>query len=185
MSLTEDIINETLSKSFIKRRKAEISNKNLSTSTPPENTEEHNGVYVSDSAYNVSSSPNIEYILQQKNQLINKWRSVSFLPEVDEAIEEIENEVLVFEEDNSLPFELNMEEIEMSENLKEKINEKFEKIVDLLKFNLNGKQIFRQFYDVQFLRVMPGPNPVTPASWKGCLNYENITSRSFVCQADL
>jgi len=46
-------------------------------------------------------------------------------------------------------------------------------------------QIFRQYHDVEFYRVMPGPNPVTPISWKGCLNYKNITDRQFVSYSDL
>jgi hypothetical protein len=45
--------------------------------------------------------------------------------------------------------------------------------------------IFRQFHDVQFYRVMPGKNPVTPIAWKGCLNYENITYKRFISYADL
>jgi len=45
--------------------------------------------------------------------------------------------------------------------------------------------IFRQYYDVEFIRVMPGPNPVTPLSWKGCLNFRNVTYRDFVSYADL
>jgi len=46
-------------------------------------------------------------------------------------------------------------------------------------------QIFRRFHDVHFYRVMPGPNPVTPENWKGCLNYQNITYRQFISYADL
>ncbi len=46
-------------------------------------------------------------------------------------------------------------------------------------------QIFKQFHDTKFYRAMPGPNPVTPLAWKGCLNYENVTFRRFISYADL
>jgi hypothetical protein len=44
-------------------------------------------------------------------------------------------------------------------------------------------EIFRAYDDVDFVRL--NPYGETPAAWKGCLNYREITYRQFVYEADL
>ena len=79
------------------------------------------------------------------NEMIRKWREMALLPEVDEALSEIVDEAIVYEEDN-LPIELDLEEIEMSDKIKDKMIESFEKIMYMLDFNSKGDDLFRQWY---------------------------------------
>jgi hypothetical protein len=78
-------------------------------------------------------------------QQIRQYRSVSIHPEVDEAIENITNEAITASEDES-SVELILDKTELSENVKKKIQEEFDGIVGMLKFNEHGHDIFRRWY---------------------------------------
>lgn len=78
-------------------------------------------------------------------QLINQYRGAAMHPEVDDAIENIINEVITSSEEESL-VELNLDNVELSDNVKKKIIEEFEHIVGLLNFNEFGYDIFRRWY---------------------------------------
>lgn len=79
------------------------------------------------------------------NDMVRKWRQSSILPEIDEAITEISTESIVFDEIDD-PISINLDDIELSENIKDKIRESFKKILYLLDFNEKGDELFRQWY---------------------------------------
>ena len=86
------------------------------------------------------------YDLEHK-QSINKYRYMSTLPEVDAAIEEIVNEAIVLDDKDEDIVKIDFKDDEVSENLKEIINQEFEYIRDiLLDFRVNGSRLFRQWY---------------------------------------
>ena len=67
------------------------------------------------------------------------------LPEIDEAITEISSEAIVYDEiDDAI--DINLDDLEMSEAIKEKIRESFKKIMYLLAFGEKGDELFRQWY---------------------------------------
>lgn len=76
--------------------------------------------------------------------LIKVYRNMSIYGEVDDAIQEIVDETIVTE--NSEPISLNLDQVDLSDSLKKKINEEFQNILRLMNFNRNGKSIFRQWY---------------------------------------
>jgi hypothetical protein len=77
--------------------------------------------------------------------MIRKWREASILPEVDEALNEISSEAIVFDEIDPV-VDINMDDIELTENIKSKIRESWDKILYLLDFNEKGEELFRQWY---------------------------------------
>lgn len=77
--------------------------------------------------------------------LILRYRDISLLPEIDAAIEDIVAEAVVSDED-SAPVELITEDIDLPENVKKKIREEFENVVEMLNFNWYGHDIFRRWY---------------------------------------
>ena len=79
------------------------------------------------------------------NDMVRKWRQSSMLPEIDEAITEISSEAIVYEEIEEV-IDINLDDLEMSESIKEKIRESFKKILYLLDFNEKGDELFRQWY---------------------------------------
>ena len=78
-------------------------------------------------------------------ELIYKYRDISTQPECDAAIEDIMNEAIVGDHDDS-PVRLVMDEVKASDKIKDIIQEEFEKILSLYNFNSYGHDIFRRWY---------------------------------------
>lgn len=76
--------------------------------------------------------------------LIQKYRGVAMHPEVDAAIEDIVNESV--SGGDELSVSLQMDKVELSKGIKNKITEEFDDILYMLKFNDLGHDIFRKWY---------------------------------------
>ena len=79
------------------------------------------------------------------SEAVRRWRETALLPEVDEAISEITSEAIVYDENDDV-IALNLDDIELSEQIKTKMRDSFEKILYLLDFNERGDELFRQWY---------------------------------------
>jgi hypothetical protein len=77
--------------------------------------------------------------------LIMKYRDISSQPECDAAIEDIVNEAIVGDSDES-PVNLLLDELEISDKIKESIQHEFNEIKSLLGFNAYGHEIFKKWY---------------------------------------
>ena len=77
--------------------------------------------------------------------LIMKYRDISSQPECDAAIEDIINEAIVGAED-SAPVDIVLDELEVSDKIKETVKNEFDTILKLLNFNYNAHEIFRKWY---------------------------------------
>jgi hypothetical protein len=77
--------------------------------------------------------------------LLRRYREVAAFPEVDQAINDIVDEAIVFD-DEKFPVELDLEETKFPESIKKKFNAEFEEILHLLEFDTKGYDIFRQWY---------------------------------------
>ena len=77
--------------------------------------------------------------------LILKYRDVSSQPECDAAIEDIVNESIVGDHDEA-PINLVLDELEISDKLKEAVKHEFENVLKLLNFNQYAHDIFRKWY---------------------------------------
>lgn len=78
-------------------------------------------------------------------ELINKYRDLSFLPEVDHAIEEIINEMIVTSE-NTPVVSLVLDDLPHKEEFKNKIKSEFNYILNLLDFQNNAYDFCRRWY---------------------------------------
>ena len=83
--------------------------------------------------------------VRDENALIAKYRSLAMMPEVDQAIEDIVNESIVMDKDQK-PVKLDLEEVDLSDNIKKKIYSEYDGILRLLKFHKRGIDLFRQWY---------------------------------------
>jgi len=83
--------------------------------------------------------------IKTENQLINKYRNASLFPEVDQAIEDIINESIVMNDDRK-PIKLDLSNIDLSTNIKNKIYSEYDGILKLLEFHNKGYDIFRRWY---------------------------------------
>lgn len=78
-------------------------------------------------------------------ELIRKYRITAEQPECDMAIEDIVNEAIVSDDDQS-PIEVNLDSLNQPDKIKDAIREEFDNVVRLLNFNENGHDIFRRWY---------------------------------------
>ena len=77
--------------------------------------------------------------------LIMKYRDISAQPECDAAIEDIVNEAIVGDHDES-PVNLVLDELEISDKIKEAVKHEFDEVLKLLNFNQYAHDIFRKWY---------------------------------------
>ena len=77
--------------------------------------------------------------------LIFKYRDISSQPECDAAIEDIINESIVGDHDES-PVNIILDELEISDKIKDTIKFEFDELLKLLNFNAYAHDIYRKWY---------------------------------------
>lgn len=80
-----------------------------------------------------------------ENALIHQYRSMALYPEVDMALEDIITESIVFDTDGNA-VKINLDNVNLSDNIKSKVNNEFVNILKLLDFKNKGYDIFRRWY---------------------------------------
>ena len=66
-------------------------------------------------------------------------------PEVDSAIEDIVNEAVV-SDSNDTPVEIDLDNLNASDGIKKKVRQEFKYILDLLDFDKKAHEIYRNWY---------------------------------------
>ena len=106
-----------------------------------------------DGAIDLAGAPGAAYATYldmegaSKNEmdLINRYRQMSLYPEAELAIDDIVNEAIVADREES-PVSINLENINLSPDIKQKISENFHDIVKLLRFRDTGYDTFKRWY---------------------------------------
>ena len=78
-------------------------------------------------------------------ELVNRYRDMALQAEVEAAVDDIVNEAIVTSHEVP-PVRINLDNINVSDNIKEKIKTEFREIVRLLDFNKKGVDIFKRWY---------------------------------------
>jgi hypothetical protein len=78
-------------------------------------------------------------------ELIRRYRGMALHPEIDQAIEDIVNEAIV-SDTNDTPVNIELSNLDVSERVKEIIREEFKYLLSLLDFNNKCHEIFRKWY---------------------------------------
>ena len=87
----------------------------------------------------------IEGVARNEFDLIRRYRDMALHPEVDSAIDEIVNEAIVSDENQSA-VSIELSNLEVGEPIKRKIREEFDYIKKLLMFDKKAHEIFRNWY---------------------------------------
>lgn len=82
---------------------------------------------------------------KSESELISKYRDIAMYSDCDSAIEEICAEAISAEDDEEV-VKINLENVKLSEKIKNLINEEFEEIQHLLSFDSRAHDIFRRWY---------------------------------------
>ena len=86
----------------------------------------------------------IDGVYKSEYELIKRYREMALHPEVDSAIEDIINEAIVSDQNDS-PVEIDLENLPASAKLKELIREEFKKIKEIMDFDAKC-EILRNWY---------------------------------------
>ena len=77
--------------------------------------------------------------------MVKKYREMAMHPEVDEAIEDIIHEAIVADQNDS-PVQVNLDNLEVSDSVKNMIREEFDYVKNLLAFDSKAHEMFRRWY---------------------------------------
>jgi len=109
----------------------------------PQNKEDSSDYYVSSGFY--GQYVDIDGVFKSEFELIKRYREMALHPEVDSAIEDIINEAIVSDQNDS-PVEIDLENLPASEKLKELIREEFKSIKEIMDFDTKCHEILRNWY---------------------------------------
>ncbi len=87
----------------------------------------------------------IEGIYRTEFDLIKRYREMALHPECDSAIEDIIQEAIVSDTNDS-PVEIELSNLNASDGIKNKIREEFKAVKDLLDFDKKAHEIYRNWY---------------------------------------
>ena len=109
----------------------------------PPNNEDGNDHYMSSGFF--GSYVDMEGIYRTEYDMIKRYRELALQPEADSAIEDIVNEAIV-SDTNDTPVQINLDNLNASDGIKDKVRKEFKHIVDLLDFDKKAHEIYRNWY---------------------------------------
>lgn len=92
------------------------------------------------------SYSNMVESLQTERELLMQFRRMSTCPEVNNAIQEIVNDAIVYPRSEKYPVKLDLELVDMTDKIKDKITDAFDYILSLLEFDKKAHTWFRTWY---------------------------------------
>ena len=87
----------------------------------------------------------LEGTIKTENDLIRRYRQVAQYSDCDSAIEDIVNEAITATQDES-PIDIVLDDVELSEGIKNKIRDEFTNVLKLYHFGSKGHDMFRSWY---------------------------------------
>jgi hypothetical protein len=87
----------------------------------------------------------IEGVYKTEFDMIKRYREMALHPEVDSAIEDIVNEAIVSDTNDS-PIQIELSNLNASDGIKRRIREEFKYILELLDFDKKSHEIYRNWY---------------------------------------
>ena len=115
---------------------------NVVSPVPP-NTEDGADHYLSSGFF--GSYVDIEGVYRTEFDLIKRYREMALHPECDSAIEDIVNEAIVSDTNDS-PVQIELSNLNASDGIKSKIRKEFKYILELLDFDRKSHEIYRNWY---------------------------------------
>jgi hypothetical protein len=109
----------------------------------PPNDEDKSDFYLSSGFY--GQYVDIEGVYKSEGDLVRRYREMALHPEVDSAIEDVVNEAIVSDSDDS-PLQIDLSNLPASDKLKDKIREEFKYIKEIMDFDKKCHEIFRNWY---------------------------------------
>ena len=115
--------------------------------------------YIAGGAY--GAFVDMEGGIKNETELIRRYRETSLVPECDSAIEDIVNECITSDVSDKI-VTLDLRDVKLSDSIKNKIQDEFNLILSMMKFNQNSHEIFRKWYvdgRIYFHKVVDSKRP--------------------------
>ncbi len=109
----------------------------------PKSEEDSSDYYVSSGFY--GQYVDIDGVFKSEFDLIKRYREMALHPEVDGAIEDIINEAIVSDQNDS-PVQIDLENLPGSDKLKELIRDEFKTVKELMNFDKRCHEILKNWY---------------------------------------
>ena len=109
----------------------------------PPSEEDKSDFYLSSGFY--GQYVDIEGVYKSEQDLVRRYREMCLHPECDSAIEDIVNEAIVSDLDDS-PVEIELSNLPASDKLKDIIRQEFKTIKNMMNFDRKAHEIFRNWY---------------------------------------
>jgi hypothetical protein len=125
----------------------------------PPNNEDGVDHYMSSGFF--GSYVDIEGVYRTEYELIKRYREMALHPECDSAIEDIVNEAIVSDSNDS-PLQIDLDNLNASDGIKKKIRQEFKHILNLLDFDKKCHEIYRNWYidgRIYYHKVIDLKNP--------------------------
>jgi hypothetical protein len=116
--------------------------KRLVSPVPP-NQEDKSDYYIQSGFY--GQYVDIEGVYKNEQDLVRRYREMALHPECDSAIEDVVNEAIVSDLNDS-PVEIELSNLPASDKLKQIIRDEFKTIKDIMNFDSKSHEIFRNWY---------------------------------------
>ena len=78
-------------------------------------------------------------------ELIRKYRDIAMMADIDTAIDDIVNDSIANLDDEA-PVKIDLDEVELSKNIKKMVQDEFQLLLNMLDFNLRAQDYFRHWY---------------------------------------
>jgi len=136
----------------------EKKNSKIVSPVPP-NSEDRSDYYVTSGFY--GQYIDIEGVYKNEADLVRRYREMALHPECDSAIEDVVNEGIVSDLNDS-PVEIELSNLNASDKLKEVIRKEFKYIKEIMDFDKKAHEIFRNWYidgRIYYHKVIDLKNP--------------------------
>ena len=109
----------------------------------PPSSDDGNDHYLSSGFF--GSYVDIEGVYRTEFDLIKRYREMALHPECDSAIEDIVNEAIVADSNDS-PVQIDLDHLNASDGIKKKVRDEFKFVLELLDFDRKAHEIYRNWY---------------------------------------
>ena len=109
----------------------------------PSNQEDKSDYYIQSGFY--GQYVDIEGVYKNEQDLVRRYREMALHPECDSAIEDVVNEAIVSDLNDS-PVEIELSNLPASDKLKQIIRDEFKSIKEIMDFDRKSHEIFRNWY---------------------------------------
>ena len=128
---------------------------------------------------------------KDESDLIRRYREMSIHPECDRAVDDVVNEAIAGDRDDS-PVDVDLANLDVSSNIRKKIRDEFHNVLRLLDFDKKAYDIFRRWYidgKLYYHKVIDTKNPrrgitelryIDPRKIRKVIEFEAKKDRQFV-----